>query len=229
MANEFVLSAEPRTDAGKGASRRLRREGKVPAILYGGKKKAESLALDHNEIWNHLKHEAFHSHVLHVNIKGKMEQAILKDVQAHPFKPEVLHLDLQRVSAKQEIRMEVPIHFIGEDSIPGVKAGGIFSRNLVEVEIACLPKDLPEYLELDVSGLGIGDSLHLSDIELPKGVEIVALAHGDTHEHDLPVVAVHHPRVSTEEEQAAAAEAEGAEAPGAEQAPTPAESETPSE
>lgn len=221
MANEFTLDAEPRTDAGKGASRRLRRLGKVPAVLYGGADKVLALSLDHKELSQHLKHESFHSHILTVKIGRKSEQAILKDVQSHPFKPEVLHVDLQRVDAGQKIRMEIPIHFKGADVAPGVKEGGVFSRNVVEVEIQCLPKDLPEYLELDVSGLGIGDALHLSDVPLPAGVEIVALAHDDEHEHDIPVAAVHHPRVTAEEEVTEAAEGEVA--AGAEAEPAEAE------
>ncbi len=214
MAMEFTLTAEPRTDAGKGASRRLRRAGKVPAILYGGSGEARALTLDHNEIIQNLKHEAFHSHILTVKIGKKSEQAILKDLQHHAFRNEVLHMDLQRVDAGHAIRMEIPLHFKGAETSPGVKEGGVFSRNVVEVEIECLPKDLPEYLELDVSMLAIGDSLHLSDIPLPEGVVVVALAHDDAHEHDSTVAAVHHPRVTEEEEPAEVAEEaeEGAEA-----------------
>ncbi|MGH8272433.1 MAG: 50S ribosomal protein L25/general stress protein Ctc [Gammaproteobacteria bacterium] len=213
MAMEFTLNAEPRTDAGKGASRRLRRAGKVPAILYGGSGEARSLTLDHNELIQSLKHEAFHSHILTVQLGKKSEQAILKDLQHHAFRNEVLHVDLQRVDAGHAIRMEVPLHFNGADTSPGVKEGGVFSRNLVEVEIECLPKDLPEYLDLDVSMLAIGDSLNLSDIVLPAGVVIVALAHDDAQEHDSTVAAVHHPRVTEEEEpeEAAAETAEGEE------------------
>jgi len=217
MATEFTLNAEPRQDAGRGASRRLRRQGKVPAILYGGSEGAKAITLDHNELMQHLKHEAFHSHILDVKIGKKSEQAILKDIQHHPFKQEVTHLDLLRVEAGHELHMEVPLHFNGVDDSPGVKEGGVFSRNVVEVEILCLPKDLPEYLEIDVSGLEIGDSLHLSDIPLPQGVKIVALTHGDEHEHDSAVAAVHHPRVEEveEPEEAEAEAAEGAEAPAA--------------
>ncbi|MGH8274267.1 MAG: 50S ribosomal protein L25/general stress protein Ctc [Gammaproteobacteria bacterium] len=200
MAMEFTLNAELREDAGKGASRRLRRQGKLPAVLYGGSGKALALTLDHNELMQNLKHEAFHSRILTVTVGRKKEQAILKDIQRHATRNEVMHLDLQRVAAEQEIRMEVPLHFAGAEASPGVKEGGVFSRSVVEVEIECLPKNLPEYLELDVSALDIGDSLHLSDIPLPDGVVIVALAHDDAHEHDVTVAAVHHPRVTEEEE-----------------------------
>lgn len=214
MAIEFTLNAEARDDAGRGASRRLRRQGKVPAILYGGDAKALPLTLDHNELIHNLHVEAFHSHVLTVNVGKKKEQAILKDVQHHPFKNEVLHVDLLRVKAGQKLHVTIPLHFVGADKSPGVKEGGVFSRSLVEVEVVCLPKDIPEYLELDVSDLEIGDSRHLTDIKLPEGVEILALIHGDVHEHDSAVAAVHHPRVTEEEEpaeeEAAAAEAEEA-------------------
>lgn len=225
MAKEFTLNAEPRPDAGRGASRRLRREGRVPAILYGGTEGAQAITLDHNELIQSLKHEAFHSHILTIKLGKKSEQAILKDIQHHPFKHEVLHLDLLRIEAGHKLYMEVPLHFKGADVAPGVKAGGVFSRNVVEVEIQCLPKDLPEYLEIDVSGLEIGDSVHLSDVPLPAGVEIVALSHGDGH--DSAIAAVHHPRVTEEEEAAEAAEAaeaveEGAETPAA-TGETPAE------
>ncbi len=215
MAVEFTLNAEPRKDAGKGASRRLRRTGRLPAVLYGGSGKALAITLDHNELMQHLKHEAFHSHLLTVKLGRKKEQAILKDLQRHPTKNEVLHLDLQRVAAAQKIRMEVPLHFLGAEEAPGVKEGGVFSRSVVEVEIECLPADLPEYLEVDVSKLGIGDSVHLSEIPLPDKVAIVALMHDDADERDVPVAAVHQARV-TEEEEPEEAAAEAAEQSGAE-------------
>ncbi len=228
MANEFTLTAESRTDAGRGASRRLRRQGKVPAILYGGTEGAKAITLDHNELLQNLKSEAFHSHLLDIRIgKKKVGQAIIKDIQHHPFKHEVLHVDLLRVEAGHALHMQVPLHFRGSDTAPGVKAGGVFSRNIVEVEILCLPKDLPEYLEVDVSGLEIGDSVHLSDVPLPEGVELIALSHGE--EHDTAVAAVHHPRVTAEEEVAAE---EAAEAPAPAAAPEeakPEESEAASE
>ena len=213
MAIEFTLNAEARDDAGRGASRRLRREGKVPAILYGGASKPQTLALDHNELIHNLHVEAFHSHVLTIKIGKKNEQAILKDVQHHPFRNEVLHVDLLRVKAGQKLHVTIPLHFVGTETAPGVKEGGVFSRSVVEVEVVCLPKDIPEYLEVDVSALEIGDSRHLTDIKLPEGVEILALAHGDEHEHDISVAAIHHPRVAEEEapaegeEEAAAVEA----------------------
>lgn len=216
MAIEFTLNAEAREDAGRGASRRLRREGRVPAILYGGSSKAQALTLDHNELIHNLHIEAFHSHVLTVKVGKNSEQAILKDVQHHPFKNEVVHVDLLRVKAGQKLQVTIPLHFIGADKAPGVKEGGVFSRSVVEVEVQCMPKDIPEYLEVDVSELEVGDAKHLSDIVLPPGVEILALAHDEEHEHDISIAAVHHPRVTEEEEPAAeaSAEAEGAAAVG---------------
>lgn len=216
MANEFTLIAEPRSEAGRGASRRLRREGKVPAIIYGGSSGATAVALDHNDLIHNLDQEAFHSQILNLKIGRKKEQVILKDVQHHPVKQEVLHIDLLRVEAGHMLQMSVPLHFAGADDSPGVKAGGVFSRHVVEVDIQCLPKNLPEYLEVDVSALEIGDSVHLSQIPLPEGVEIMALAHGDVQEHDSAVAAVHHRRVAEEEEAAEGAEAAPAGAPAAE-------------
>jgi large subunit ribosomal protein L25 len=227
MATEFKLNAERREDAGKGASRRLRREGRLPAIIYGGEGDATALTLDHNELMQNLKHEAFHSQILTVKIGRKKEQAVLKDIQRHAYKNEVLHLDLLRIKAGEKLIMTVPLHFEGAEESIGVKEGGVFSRNVVEVEIECLPKDLPEHLELDVSGLDIGDSLHLSDIPLPEGVALVAFSHVDEEEieeHDRPVAAIHHARVTEEEEpeeeetEAAEAEGEAAAAEGDEEA-----------
>ena len=216
MAIEFTLNAEAREDAGRGASRRLRREGRVPAILYGGDTKALPLTLDHNELIHNLHIEAFHSHVLTVKIGKKNEQVILKDVQHHPFKNEVVHVDLLRVKAGQKLHVTIPLHFVGADNAPGIKEGGVFSRNVVEVEVECLPKDIPEYLEVDVSALEIGDARHLSDIVLPEGVTLLALSHDEEHEHDISIAAVHHPRVTEEEEPEEAEAAEGEEAEGEE-------------
>jgi large subunit ribosomal protein L25 len=204
----FELSAELRADKGKGASRRLRRAKKVPAILYGVGVEPLALSVDHEELLQHLDHEAFYSHVLTVKIAdNQVEKAVLRDLQRHPSKAQVMHLDLQRVSERDAIKMHVPLHFVGEDQAPGVKQGGIVSRQLIEAEVSCLPKDLPEYIEADLASLGIGDTIHLSDLKVPAGVELVALAHGP--EHDLPVVTIHHAAVT-----AAATEEEGGEAEG---------------
>ena len=206
MAISFEVQAEVRNDAGKGASRRLRREGKVPAILYGAGEAPLMLSLEHDPVMHSLENEAFYSHVLSVNVGGKSVRAVLKDLQRHPYKPVIMHVDLQRVSETEKLRMSVPLHFIGEDRAPGVKqAGGMVSHLVTEVEVSCLPKDLPEYLEVDVTQLNVNETLHLSDIRLPAGVELVELLHGP--EHDLPVVSIHLPRAAIEAEAAPAAEA----------------------
>ena len=193
---KFELEAETRNDVGKGASRRLRQTDKLPAIVYGGGKPATSLTMDHKKMARALENEAFYSHILALKIDQNSERVILKDVQRHPYKPRILHVDFQRVRADQKLHMHVPLHFIGtHDEIPGVKAGGTVSHLLSDVEISCLPDDLPEYLQIDISQMELDQMLHLSDIKLPKGVEIVALA----HDRDQGIVSIHIPRVIEEE------------------------------
>ncbi len=194
MQEDFILNAEPREDQGKGASRRLRRAGLVPAVLYGGKGEPVSLQVKHDELFHHLEHEAFFSHILTVMVGKKKENAVLKDVQRHPSRPILMHIDLQRVVAGQEIKMHVPVHFTGEDTAPGAKAGGIVEHLVNELEIVCLPKDLPEYIEIDISALEMGASVHLSELVLPKGVKLTALQQGG----DTAVVAIHQPRAAVE-------------------------------
>ena len=216
MAVEFQLDAEPRTDMGKGASRRLRRAGKVPGILYGGKKDPAPVTFPHKDVAKSLEHEAFYSHILTVKIGGKSEKAVLKDLQRHPFKPIIMHLDLQRVTATDKIRVHVPLHFIGEDVAPGVKLrSGIVTHLMKHVDVTCLAKNLPEFIEVDVSPLDVGDSVHLSDLKLPTGVEIPGLV-ADS-EHDLPVVSIVLPRAAVETEEVAAVEPEGTAAAAPEQ------------
>ena len=205
MAISFELNAEPRTDTGKGASRRLRHAGKIPAIMYGGTKEPESLTLNHNEVLRNLAHEAFYSHILTIKVGGTETRAVLRDLQRHPSKPFVQHMDLMRVSESEKLRMNVPLHFIGEDVAPGVKAGGMVSHEIIEVEVECLPKDLPEYIEVDVSGLDVGDSLHLSDLVMPAGAILLELARGEGH--DLGIVSIHAKRGAEEVEEEAAPEA----------------------
>lgn len=214
MATSFELNAESRNDMGKGASRRLRRAGKVPGIIYGGDTAPQNLSVGHNELLRRLEDEAFYSHILTINIDGKAEQAVLRDLQRHPAKPVVLHLDLQRVKAGETLRMHVPLHFLGEQECPGVKThGGIVSHNRVEVEVECLPKDLPEFISVDASQLNIGESIHLSQLTLPAGVTLVELLNFDhmseeeRHEIDQPVFAIHHPRVEKAADEEPAAEA----------------------
>ena len=209
MKADFSVEAETRTDIGKEASRRLRHANKIPGVIYGGGKDAVSLTMPHDVMMHHLEQEAFYSHILAIKIDGKVERAVLKDVQRHPGKPKLLHLDFQRISETDKLHMHVPLHFIGEENSPGVKGGGLVSRLMNNVDVACLAKNLPEYIEVDVSGLDAGDSLHLSDIKLPEGVEIPTLAHGG--DYDLPIINIHTPRGSAEEDEVEA-EAAGAEA-----------------
>ena len=185
----FNLDAEVRTDLGKGASRRLRHADKVPAILYGGEEAPVSLTLDHNKVINAADFEAFYSHVLTLNIGGKKVEALLKDVQRHPFKPKITHLDFQRVIAGQEVHTSVPIHFINEEKCQAIKDGGIAEHLVNEVEITCLPKDLPEFIEVDMANVEMEQTLHLSDLTLPAGVSSVELAKED-EAHDLAVVTI---------------------------------------
>ena len=190
MSVDFTLHAKGREVSGKGASRRLRRlTGEVPAIVYGGKKDAQSITLIHKDVIKALENEAFYSHIISLDVDGKSEDVIVKDVQRHPAKTAILHLDFLRISKTTALTIRVPLHFINEDSCIGVKKeGGIISHTMSELEVQCLPKDLPEYIEVDVSELALGSTLHISDITLPKGVESVALSYGS--DHDLPVAAV---------------------------------------
>jgi len=204
MAISFELNAESRTDTGKGASRRLRHAGKVPAIIYGGNKDPEALTLSHNELLRNLEHEAFYSHILTVRTGAGTTSAILRDLQRHPSKPVIMHVDLQRVSADETLRTQVPLHFIGEETNPSVKAGGLVSHEQTEVEIECLPKDLPEFIAVDISAMEIGDTLHLSDLQVPEGVTLLELARGE--DHDQSVVSMHAKRVGAEEGEGEAGE-----------------------
>lgn len=217
---KFELDAELRQDLGKGASRRLRHVNKVPAVVYGANKEAVSITLDHNKVSQALTHEAFYSHILTLKLGKQNEQVILKAIQRHPSRSRIQHIDFLRVSADQKLRMHVPLHFTGEEKAPGMKEGGIISHAMSDVEVSCLPANLPEYIEVDVSKLALNQVLHLTDIKLPKGVELVALAHG-VEEHDLPVVSIHMPRAMGEETTEVTeelTEVEGEEAAPAEQA-----------
>jgi large subunit ribosomal protein L25 len=195
MSQKFELFAEDRPDQGKGASRRLRRDGKVPAILYGAHREPRALSLDHNALLHNLENDAFFSSILTVTTGDKSQPCILKDVQRHPYKQLVLHVDLQRVLEDEEIRVSVPFHFLGEDKAPGVKAGGVVSRVMNELEISCLPKHLPEYIEVDVSALELEVVLSLGEVKLPEGVSIV----GGEDMLEQPVVIIHRPRREEEE------------------------------
>lgn len=194
MVGSFVFDAELRAGTGKRDARRLRRAGKVPAVLYGGGAEPASLVLDHNKVLKSLENDAVYSHVLTVKVGGREEKAILKGLQRHPSKPIVMHMDFQRVSGKEKIRVHVPLRFINQDISVGVKKGGVVTHNLVDVEVACTPDRLPEYIEVDLARVDIGQSVHLSDLQVAEGVEILALAQGP--EHDLPVAAIQSGKVA---------------------------------
>jgi len=189
----FTLDAEVRNDLGKGASRRLRHTDKVPAILYGGGEAPLALTLDHNKLIQAQEFEAFYSHVLTLNIDGKAVEALVKDMQRHPFKPKVTHVDFQRVVAGQEVHTKVPLHFVNEAKCAAVKAGGVAEHHLTELEVTCLPKDLPEFIEVDMTNVQLGQTLHLSDLTLPAGIKSVELAKHD-ESHNLAVVTVKPPK-----------------------------------
>ena len=188
--DKFIINAELRDETGKGASRRLRHEEKIPAILYGDGKKSQSLTLSHSEITKHLEDEAFYSQVLALVANGKKQRAIVRDIQRHAFKPKIMHMDFQRINSRKKLTTQVPFHFINEEECIGAKAGGVVSHQINELEITCLPSDLPEFIEIDIAALDIGDSVHLSEITLPKGVESLTLTQDE--EHDLPVVSILH-------------------------------------
>jgi large subunit ribosomal protein L25 len=195
MKTSFELVAEFRDDQGKGASRRLRRDGKVPAILYGGHADARPLSVSHQKLLIMLDNERFYSTILSLKVGEETQPAILKDVQRHPFRNAVLHIDFQRVSDNEKIRISVPLHFKGEAIAPGVKSqGGIVSHVRTQVEVTCLPKDLPEFIEVDLSGLSLNESIHLSQLKIADGVQLVELAR-----EDAAVVAIHSPRAEEPE------------------------------
>ena len=203
MKTSFELVAEFRETQGKGASRRLRHEGKVPAILYGGHAEARALTLSHQKLLIMLDNERFYSTILSLKVGDQTQAAILKDVQRHPFKNAVVHVDFQRVDENEKIRISIPLHFTGAAISPGVKSqGGIVSHMRTETEVSCLPKDLPEFIEVDISGLSLNESIHLSQLKIPEGVTLVDLA-----KDDAAVVAIHSPRAEEPEPTAAAAAA----------------------
>jgi large subunit ribosomal protein L25 len=190
MSDDFDLIAELREDQGKGASRRLRHKGKVPAIIYGAGRPPRALVFDQNKVLQQLENESFYSSILNIKVNDKSQAAILKDLQRHPARQMIMHMDFQRIVDDVEIKMNVPLHFIGEEVAPGVKAGGGSVSHLMnDVEISCLPKHLPEYLDVDVSELELDAMLNLSDIKLPEGVEITALVQGP--ENDQGIVSIH--------------------------------------
>jgi large subunit ribosomal protein L25 len=195
----FNLDASVRTDMGKGASRRLRHAEKVPAILYGAGEEPVALTLDHNKVIQAQEFEAFYSHILTLNIDGKAVEAVAKDMQRHPYKPKIMHIDFLRVDKNSALTTHVPVHFINEDSADSVKLeGGTIEHHLADVEISCLPAALPEFINVDVNTVALGQTLHLSDIVLPEGVTLVELAKGDNH--DQAVVSVKAPKGAAAED-----------------------------
>ncbi len=188
MSNVFEFIAESREATGKSAAKAARRQGKVPAVIYGGEGESINLMLRHGDLLKHLDRESVYSSILNITIDGKKEKVLLKDLQRHPAKPIVLHADFLRVDATHKVKMHVPLHFLNEDKCVGAKMGGIVSHVMVDVEVTCLIADLPEYIEVDLADLGVGQALHLSDLKLPEGVESVELQHGP--DHDLVVVQV---------------------------------------
>jgi len=196
MANVFEFVAEARSATGSGASKVIRRQGKVPAIIYGGNAEPAMLSLDHNELLKQLVHEAVYSHVLDIKVDGKTEKAVLKHIQRHPAKPQILHIDFMRVDETHKLKVHVPLHFINEATSVGVKKGGVINHSMSDVEVVCMPSALPEYIEVDMANVEVGSTLHLSDLVLPAGVEIPELHQGAEHDH--PVVQIAKPRGSEE-------------------------------
>ncbi len=211
MSGKFELNAEMRSAKGTGASRRLRRAGKVPGILYGAGKDPVMLSFEHDPLWHHTRHEAFFTSILSIKVDCKIiDQAVLRDLHMHPYKPRVAHVDLQRVSATERLHLPVPLHFINQESAPGVKLqGGLVAHLVTEVDVSCLPSQLPEFLAVDVGNLHVGESIHLSNLAVPEGVTLTDLAHGN----DLAVVTITVVRDTVEVEEAATVVEAAASAP----------------
>ena len=218
MADQFELSAELRTDQGKGASRRLRRNADlVPAILYGAGKDPQPLSIAHKDLHKACENEAFFSHIITIKAAGKKQEAILKDLQRHPARDRIMHADFLRIQMDQAINVEVPLHFLNEDSCVGVRqGGGVISHNMTSVEINCLPGNLPEFIEVDILNLALGEAVHMSELVLPEGLAILALQQGADHDH--VVVSVHAPKRIVEEVEEVLEDEAGEEEAGTEEA-----------
>jgi large subunit ribosomal protein L25 len=194
---KIEIKAKERMSKGTGASRRLRHAGTTPGVLYGGTKDALSLELDTKELFMQFRHEAFHASILTLNLNGKKESVILRDFQMHPVRNNIQHIDFQRINENEKINVKVPFHFTNEDTAPGVKLeGGLVSHIMTEIDISCLPKDLPQYIEVDLGSLAMGDSIHLSEVSIPDGVELTTL----TEENDPVITSISKPKVVIEEE-----------------------------
>ena len=210
MSAKYILEAEMREDLGKGASRRLRRVNKIPAVLYGAGRPAWSLTLKENQLMRNLQEESFYAAIIELTLDGKQQKVFLRDLQRHPAKPFILHVDLQRVRDDVEMTVVLPLHYLNEETAHGVKLeGGQILRNAVDIEITCLPGVLPEFIEVDLADLKLGDSLHLSSIKLPEGVVSTQLSYGE--DHDQPIVSIVSPKAEEVIEDAApeAPETEG--------------------
>ena len=205
---KIEINAKERKSKGTGASRRLRHEGITPGILYGGVKDAISLEIDSKELFMQFRHEAFHASILTLNLEGKKESVILRDFQMHPVRNNIQHIDFQRINENEKINVKVPFHFVNEDTAPGVKLeGGLVSHIMTEIDILCLPKDLPQYIEVDLGELAMGESIHLSEVTVPEGVELTTL----TDENDPAITSISKPKVVVEEEVVTEASEEGEE------------------
>ena len=210
---KIEINAKERKSKGTGASRRLRHEGTTPGILYGGVKDSISLEIDTKELFMQFRHEAFHASILTINLEGKKESVILRDFQMHPVRNNIQHIDFQRINVNEKINVKVPFHFINEETAPGVKIeGGLVSHIMTEIDISCLPKDLPQYIEVDLGELAMGESIHLSEITVPEGVELTSL----TDENDPAITSISKPKVVVEEEIVTEASEEGEEVEGSE-------------
>ncbi|MFG6667990.1 50S ribosomal protein L25/general stress protein Ctc [Halomonas sp. HNIBRBA4712] len=200
--SDFTLKADVRNDLGKGASRRLRRANQqVPAVIYGGEKAPQSIAVEKTAFYKAIEDESFFSSVITLDVAGQQEQVVVRDLQRHPYKPLLTHADFMRVDATHEITMNVPLHVVGEEQCVGIKEqGGELHVLNTEVAISCLPKDLPDYLEIDISKVELGTTLHLSDLTLPAGVTSVDLAHGEEHDHAILNITAIKDRVEEEDE-----------------------------
>lgn len=215
----FELEAVIRDDLGKSASRRLRREEMVLGVVYGGEEAATSITLEQRKVKKALENDAFYSHILSLTINGKKQQVVLRDIQRHPYKPVILHMDFQRVKSTDMINMRIPLHYHGQAECIGVQAGGIVNHHMIDVELRCQVGKLPEHIDIDVSNLELDGAIHLSQLKIPAGSELVMLAHG----HDVPVVSVHMPRQAKIDAEEDAAEAAAAAAAAAEHATSASE------
>ena len=199
MSSVFEFDAVSRVGTGTGSAKAIRRKGNIPAVVYGGSAEPELIELNQNEIEKKLANEAVYSHVLQLNIDGNVQNAVLKGMQRHPARDNVIHMDFLRVDMNEKIKVHVPLHFINEAESVGVKAGGVVTHSMVELEVVCLPGDLPEYIEVDLANTDIGESVHLADVVAPEGVEILAMTHGE--DHNLPVAQVVQTRSAASEDE----------------------------